>query len=52
MARQKSFSDGCLESVEWNGGMEHWNGMLKVALSHYCLMLFNTPCDVCTYVCM
>ena len=19
-------SNGCLESVEWNGGMEHWNG--------------------------
>ena len=17
---------GCVESVEWNGGMEHWNG--------------------------
>ena len=20
---------GCLESVEWNGGMEHWNGILE-----------------------
>ena len=19
----------CLESVEWNGGMEHWNGILE-----------------------
>ena len=19
---------GCLESVEWNGRMEHWNGLL------------------------
>ena len=20
---------GCLESVEWNGGMEYWNGILE-----------------------
>ena len=22
-------NNGCLESVEWNGGMEHWNGILE-----------------------
>ena len=22
-------STGCLESVEWNGGMEYWNGMVE-----------------------
>ena len=21
--------NGCQESVEWNGGMEHWNGILE-----------------------
>ena len=21
--------NGCLESMEWNGGMEHWNGILQ-----------------------
>ena len=20
---------GCLDSVEWNGGMEYWNGMVE-----------------------
>ena len=20
---------GCLESVEWNGGMDYWNGLLE-----------------------
>ena len=20
---------GCLESVEWNGGMDYWNGILE-----------------------
>ena len=24
-----AYSIGCLESVEWNGGMEHWNGILE-----------------------
>ena len=23
------FAYGCLESVEWNDGMEHWNGILE-----------------------
>ena len=24
-----SIQEGYLESVEWNGGMEHWNGILE-----------------------
>jgi len=24
-----SFTEGCLHSVEWNGGMELWNGIVE-----------------------
>ena len=26
---QESVPRGCLDSVEWNGGMEYWNGIVE-----------------------
>ena len=29
MYSETSLSVGCLDSVEWNGGMERWNGIVE-----------------------